>query len=653
MIVWGGYSSGIGDVRTGGRYNPSTNSWLLSSLSTGAGTNVPSARRNHTAVWTGSEVIVWGGTNAGTTLNTGGRYNPSSDAWSPTSSGLNIPAARSEHTAVWTGSEMIVWGGGINTGGRYSPATDTWLATSTGANVPSARSFSTAVWTGSEMIVWGGIEPNGSGFALGNGGRYDPITDSWTAIFGGASRYAHTAIWTGTDMIVWGGWDFTPPPLDTGSRYCPACPLGSQWTQTAQTNAPTGRLHHTAVWSGSEMIVWGGGYEPRFQDPVYYNTGGRYCTCPKFYRDADADGYGNLSDSTTSCDGSIPAGYVANSTDCNDTDVAAHPGAAELCNGIDDNCNGPVDEGFDSDHDGYLTCGGDCNDADPTVYPGAPQLCDGKNNDCTDPLWPMSPVDDSDADSDGYRVCQNDCNDLNALVHPGASEACNGIDDDCSGQVDEDSSGLDSDSDGIHNACDNCRDVSNPNQLDTDLDGRGNSCDNCTFVGNPSQTDVDADNRGDACDNCRTDYNPTQADLEGDGAGDACDNCVFDYNPTQVDFDHDFEGDWCDLDDGMIYIVFNEPGFVDWQEEAGFERWNSYRGDLQLLRTSGLYTQAPGSNAIAARSCGLTVPSAADAFVPASGKVAFYLTTGLSGGVEGGLGSNGGGSPRPNTNACP
>ena len=82
------------------------------------------------------------------------------DTWTATTI-INAPDARGHHTAVWTGSEMIVWGGDIppftyfNTGGRYTPATDSWIATST-ANAPAARTAHTAVWTGSEMIVWGG-----------------------------------------------------------------------------------------------------------------------------------------------------------------------------------------------------------------------------------------------------------------------------------------------------------------------------------------------------------------------------------------------------------------------------------------------------------------------------------------------------------------
>ena len=72
------------------------------------------------------------------------------DTWAPTST-TNPPDARDTHTAVWTGSEMIIWGGYngniLNTGGRYNPSTDSWAATST-TNAPAARDLHTAVWTG-------------------------------------------------------------------------------------------------------------------------------------------------------------------------------------------------------------------------------------------------------------------------------------------------------------------------------------------------------------------------------------------------------------------------------------------------------------------------------------------------------------------------
>ncbi len=152
------------------------NTWTATST-----INAPTGRYVHTVVWTGSEMVVWGGYN-GSFLNTGGRYNPSTDSWIATST-TNAPVGRQDCTAVWSGSEMIVWGGFVgsesNTGGRYNPSTDSWTATSTiFPDVPSARFLHTAVWTGSEMIVWGGRDNQ---FFLNTGGRYDPSTDSWTA----------------------------------------------------------------------------------------------------------------------------------------------------------------------------------------------------------------------------------------------------------------------------------------------------------------------------------------------------------------------------------------------------------------------------------------------------------------------------------------
>ena len=258
MIVWGG----LDDVKTGGRYNPTTDSWVATSA-----TNAPSARWDHTAVWTGTEMIIWGGTDSSSNnLNSGGRYNPGTDSWTATGT-TNAPSGRNHHTAVWTGTEMIVWGGtgnggDLNTGGRYNPSTDSWVATS-GLNVPVARHSHTAVWTGSEMIVWGGF---GNFNPLNSGGRYNPSTDSWvaTAISNAlAPRFHHTAVWTGTEMIVWGGTIFGTY-LNTGGRYNPAT---NTWVATSITNAPTARADHTAVWTGSEMIIWGG---------AAVNSGGRY-----------------------------------------------------------------------------------------------------------------------------------------------------------------------------------------------------------------------------------------------------------------------------------------------------------------------------------------------------------------------------------------
>ena len=271
MIVWGGYNGVL--LNTGGRYNPSTDSWTPTTL-----TNAPTVRVLHTAVWTGSEMIVWGGgdIDGSDVLNTGGRYNPGTDSWTATSTN-NAPEPRELHTAVWTGTEMIVWGGynplGYeNTGGRYDPATDSWTATSLpfvrcGQNtcLLEGRYSHTAVWTGTQMIVWGGIGTQ----EFNDGGRYNPGTDTWAATtFNNAPgpRVYHTAVWTGSEMIIWGG--NTPLP-NTGGRYNPTT---NSWSDTSLVSAPEGRQNHTAVWTGNEMIVWGGdGFDSGLLD-----TGGRY-----------------------------------------------------------------------------------------------------------------------------------------------------------------------------------------------------------------------------------------------------------------------------------------------------------------------------------------------------------------------------------------
>ena len=265
MIVWGGISAD----NSGGRYVPSTDNWTATSTA-----NAPDARWEHTAVWTGTEMIVWGGSYCGPKycydLNTGGRYNPSTDSWTATST-TNAPTARSGDTAVWSGSEMIVWGGFDNTGGRYNPNTDSWVPTST-ANAPTGRALHTAVWNGTEMIVWGGIggcTPNCQNF--NTGGRYNPGTDSWTATSTAnapAARYFHTAVWSGSKMIVWGG-DDSMNSLNTGGRYNPS---SDSWTATSTTGVPDARFYHTAVWTDSEMVVWGG-VDFMFMST---NTGGRY-----------------------------------------------------------------------------------------------------------------------------------------------------------------------------------------------------------------------------------------------------------------------------------------------------------------------------------------------------------------------------------------
>ncbi|NUN12114.1 MAG: hypothetical protein HUU55_00605 [Myxococcales bacterium] len=137
-------------------------------------------------------------------------------------------------------------------------------------------------------------------------------------------------------------------------------------------------------------------------------------------------------------------GLLGCAGDCDDTRADVAPGLPELCDAVDNNCDGvlPTDE-LDVDAEGYATCAGDCNDGNITVYPDAPEICDALDNDCN---GVYGAVGEHDLDGDGYFACLDDCNDENGSIHPGASEACDGIDNDCSGAVSDEE--LDPDGDG-------------------------------------------------------------------------------------------------------------------------------------------------------------------------------------------------------------
>ncbi|MBI3447641.1 MAG: hypothetical protein HY049_01780 [Acidobacteria bacterium] len=353
-------------------------------------------------------------------------------------------------------------------------------------------------------------------------------------------------------------------------------------------------------------------------------------------------------------------------------DTWDYPGTEFLCDGLDDNYNGSIDEGCDDDLDGYCDAAmtvvgspavcslgaGDCDDTNPSIHPSATETCDGKDNDCDLVVDDGNPGGGLSCNTGLQGICSIGTTNCVAgsiactqNLQP-AAEVCDNLDNNCNGLIDEDAAGLDSDSDGVHNACDNCRFAFNPSQSDTDHDRVGNACDNCLTTYNPSQTDTDSDQRGDVCDNCPADYNPSQDNADGDRAGDVCDNCAFTPNDDQADFDHDFEGDVCDLNDGLIMVNSPASTSVLYQREQGFSSYNVYRGDMKTLRTTGIFTQDPSLVPAADQFCGMTTGSLFDPFVPGLGRVVYYLVTGVSAGSEGSLGNRSNGTPRPNDNPC-
>jgi glucose/arabinose dehydrogenase len=347
--------------------------------------------------------------------------------------------------------------------------------------------------------------------------------------------------------------------------------------------------------------------------------------------------------------------------DCDDSRASVHPDAAQLCNGINDNCSDPAwpavpPNEANADGDGFRICAGDCDDTRASVYPNAPQLCDGINNNCSDSAWPAVPPSDADSDGDGFRVCQGDCDDTRSWVHPGAPQLCDGINDNCADPTwpAVPPNEADADRDGFRSCqgdCDDTRAWVHPGAPET-CDSLDDDC-NGEIDENPQGVDSDADGIPNACDNCPLVANANQADTDNDLVGNACDDCPLDFNPSQTDIDHDGRGDACDLDDGLIYVFLTSPVYREWQAESGYTSWNAYRGSLSLLRATGEYTQPPGSSNLYARDCGLTDPYFFDDTLPISGQGWFTLITGVTNAVESSLGTNGLGVPRANTNPCP
>jgi N-acetylneuraminic acid mutarotase len=261
MIVWGGQSGTL--VRdSGGLYDPVADAWAPMATTEG--------RTENAAAWTGNELIVWGGSAwAGPWTDGGARYNPATDTWTPIATeGAPSPRAHPGRGGfTWSGEELLVWGGfgptgEVGGGSRYHPGSDTWTPMSE-VGAPSPRYGHVTVWSGDEMIVWGGAEYSPD-IVLGNGARYNPATDNWTTMSTAGTPlpalYA-TGVWSGSELLLWGGACAASgqPTCHTdsyeGGRYDP---VTDTWSPTSLDGVPEARRYHTAVWTGEALIVWGG-----------------------------------------------------------------------------------------------------------------------------------------------------------------------------------------------------------------------------------------------------------------------------------------------------------------------------------------------------------------------------------------------------------
>jgi hypothetical protein len=248
------------------------------------------------------------------------------------------------------------------------------------------------------------------------------------------------------------------------------------WTPSPGTS---GAVNFTA-WGNSVNFMNGNQGDRANTDSLAITVAG--CVPTTWYRDADGDSYGSTSTTTSSC--AQPGGYVANSTDCNDGAAGIHPGAAEVCNGIDEDCDATADDGLatttfykDNDNDsygaqasgtkvacnlaqagaGYSASNTDCNDGAAGVNPGAAETCNGVDDNCNGTVDNDTPGNATfyrDVDGDGFGAAgsgtavactaptgyvntSTDCDDSAVGVKPGATEVCNNRDDDCDGTPDD------------------------------------------------------------------------------------------------------------------------------------------------------------------------------------------------------------------------
>ena len=288
-------------------------------------------------------------------------------------------------------------------------------------------------------------------------------------------------------------------------------------------------------------------------------SGADAITC---FADLDGDGFGTLGTTVSADEDCADAGESDLSTDCDDANPSTSPAGAEVCDGVDNDCDPSTNELGDVDGDGETICSGDCDDGEAAVYPAHPEICDDLDNDC-DPLTDEL----ADLDDDDRSICAGDCDDGDPDVYSGAPELCDGLDDDCDGVIPADESDADSDGqatcegdcadddpdtwtgaaevcDGVDNDCD----TSLPDD-EQDGDGDGSSpcegdCDDADQDSYPGATEL-CDGQDNDCDSVLP---ADEQDLDLDGVplcGDDCDDGDPDTHPEATELCDGVDND-CD-----------------------------------------------------------------------------------------------------------
>lgn len=478
---------------------------------------------------------------------------------------------------------------------RYDPASNTWtwyngdktrnesgvygtLGLSSVSNKPGARSSSVSVTNGNGLL-WllggNGYAQTGPQGFLNDLWRYDPNSNKWTWIHGDTTR---------NTFGVYGTLGVPADTLEPGSRSDAAFwydGAGKLWLfgGDGYAESNTGRLND--LWSISATCI---------------NV---------FFRDADNDGFGDPDQQVLVC--VAPAGYVTNNRDCDDTKSVVHRGAQELCDGIDNDCDGLVDEDIvlqtyylDEDGDGfgaplisqqrctgpsagYVSNAGDCDDSNAAIHPNAAEICDGIDNDCDGQVDDGLPVQKyyRDEDGDGYGTADSsimscslpagyvsndqDCDDNNASVKPGAVELCDGVDNDCDGQVDEGVKTIwyrDSDGDGFGDALNTQESCSAP----AGYVASGTDCDDTEITIYPGALEI-CDGQDNNCDGIFDPEEPSNlVSTPGDGTALIAFNAPF-YIPGFPILNYEYKingGPWVPLMPADTSSPVTITGLANW-----------------------------------------------------------------------------------------